>query len=313
MPQPHTTFAEKVRSVGAGYEHALPRLRVLEVNVSYRCNMSCSHCHHSCSPHRNELMSADVLNQLLAAANELEPEIIDLTGGAPELHPLIEHFISALAEAGHLVQVRTNLTSLLEAPARRLPAFFAEHGVKLLASLPAPSREVTRYQRGDDAFAASVKALRILAENGYGTGKLSLDLVHNPEGPHLPPPEADLTTQYRERLEPLGVQFGRVLAMTNMPIGRFRQQLVRTNRLGSYMEELRDAFNPQTLPRLPCREQIEVAWDGSVWDCDFNLARGLRTVAGGPRTVAEAHHAGPGRHIAFAEHCWGCTAGAGSS
>lgn len=299
--------------MGAGYDRALPRLRTIEVNLSYRCNMSCSHCHHSCSPHRSESMNADVFEQLLAAANELNPEIIDLTGGAPEMHPLIERFISALTGAGHRVQVRTNLTSLLEAPERRLPSFFAEHKVKLLASLPAPGEEQTSRQRGDGVFARSVEALRLLAEVGYGSSDLSLDLVHNPDGPRLPRSEADLTTHYRKRLEPLGVRFGRVLAMTNMPVGRFRRHLVQERRLGSYMEELRAAFNPETLPHLPCREQIEIAWDGSLWDCDFNLARGLPTIAAGPRTVAEAHRTGPGRRIAFADHCWGCAAGAGSS
>jgi radical SAM/Cys-rich protein len=309
----HRTFAATVRSFGADYDHALPRLSLLEVNVSCRCNMRCSHCQHSCSPDREELMSADVFERVLAGANELHPETVDLTGGAPELHPLIERFISALVEAGHPVQLRTNLTSLLEAPARHLPGFFAEHGVRLLASLPAPAEESTSHQRGAGAFEASVEALRRLAGAGYGSDGLQLDLVHNPDGPHLPRPEAELTAQYREELEPLGVRFGRVLTMTNMPLGRFRRHLVAGGRLEGYLQELRDAFNPETLPHLPCRKQIEVAWDGSIWDCDFNLACSLPLLPGGPRTLADIAAQGPGRRIAFGEHCWGCAAGAGSS
>lgn len=313
MEPRHRTFAAAVRAPDAGYDRALPRLALLEINVSYRCNMSCAHCQHSCSPHRTELMSAPVFEQVLAAAHELRPDIVDLTGGAPELHPLIEQFVSALVGAGHTVQLRTNLTSLLEVSTRHLPRFFAEHGVRLLASLPAPAEEPTPRQRGAGAFTASIEALRRLAEAGYGSDALSLDLVHNPDGPLLPRPEAELTARYREQLEPLGVRFGRVLAMTNMPVGRFRQLLEADGRLRPYVQELRDAFNPLTLPRLPCREQIEVAWDGSIWDCDFNLACKLPLLPGGPTSLADLGTKAPGRRIAFGEHCWGCAAGAGSS
>jgi radical SAM/Cys-rich protein len=310
-----TEFEQRVAAADPSALRALD-VRVLEVNLGRRCDLACFHCHQGSSPDAAEVMPADVIDGVLALAVSLKPELVDLTGGAPELHPDIRHVVGDLAEACPTVQLRTNLVALLEPGSEDLPALFARHGVRLLASLPSAEEAGVSRQRGARTFGASLEALRGLNSLGYGAGEgLSLDIVTNPAEPVLQTVDAVAEAAFRDRLASLGVRFDRLLSVTNTPVGRYREHLEHEGTLASYEATLRDAFNLATLPHLSCRHQIEVAWDGSVWDCDYNLGARVTPVAGVPRDVRELLVEGIARdrRIAFGAHCFACTAGAGSS
>jgi radical SAM/Cys-rich protein len=308
-------FDERLRDCGAGALTA-GRLDVLQVNLGLRCNQTCAHCHLGASPSRSELMPPRVLRAALRAAGAARPQVVDLTGGAPELHPDIRGFVGALTAAGHPVQVRTNLTALLEPACAGLPAFFREHGVRLVGSMPCYLEENVDRQRGAGVYRRSVEALRLLNTTGYGIApELALDLVYNPGGVGLPPGQAGLESDYRRELRARhGVEFTRLLTIANLPLGRFGDALRRDGHAGAYLELLKRSFNPCTVPHLMCRSQVEVAWDGRLYDCDFNLALGLPVGHGAPDDVERFDAALlAGRHIVTGAHCFGCTAGAGSS
>ena len=291
-------------------------VEVLQVNVGLRCNQACAHCHLGASPARTEVMSASVMDDVLRAAAAARPRLVDITGGAPELHPELRPFVAALTRAGHRVQLRTNLTVLLESGCADLPAFFRDQGVRLVGSLPCYLEENVDRQRGRGVFHRSVSALRRLNDCGYGTSpELPLDLVYNPGGTGLPPGQAALEEEYRRQLRAReGIEFSHLLTITNLPLGRFEDQIVRDGRAAGYLDLLRVSFNPLTVPDLMCRSQVEVGWDGRLHDCDFNLALGL---AVGCETSAHVSRFDPaalaGRRIVTGSHCLGCTAGAGSS
>jgi radical SAM/Cys-rich protein len=290
-------------------------LTLVELNIGLRCNMECAHCHQSCSPRRTEEMTDDVLVAALAAIRRLGPRLIDVTGGAPELHPHIHEYLSVLARTGVPVQVRTNLTVLLEPGLEGLPGFFVETGVRLLASLPGLDADAVDGQRGGGAFAASIEALRRLNAVGYGCGRgLSLDIAYNPTDCDLPGDATDLEARFRTELGlRFGVSFDRLLVSTNVPVGRFRAHLRATSAEADYLDALRCAFNPEAVPLLSCRDQVVIAWDGSLWDCDYNLGARLRPAPGVPRRVEELDGSVAERRIAFGPHCFACTAGPGSS
>ncbi len=256
------------------------------------------------------------MEAVLETARNIGCGLVDLTGGAPELNPFFRKFVKSLSEAGLRVQVRTNLTILLEPGMKELPAFLRDHNVQLVASLPCYLEENVCVQRGERVYARSIEALRRLNKAGYGRDEgLTINLVYNPVGAFLPPQQSVLEEDYRRELQTrFGLEFNRLLTITNMPLGRFRNKLRLENREQEYLNLLRVAFNPETLESLMCRHQISVGWDGTLYDCDFNLALGYSVNHGAPNHIRSFKpELLAGRRIVTAEHCFGCTAGAGSS
>jgi len=289
---------------------------ILQINLGRHCNLSCRHCHLECSPQRREQMTQTVMEGILAAIGGRTFERIDITGGSPELHPHFQPFLEELCAKGHPVQVRTNLTNLAEPPLSDLIPFFRGLRVSLVGSLPCYEKENVDLQRGPGVHEKSIAALRLLNCAGYGIKDgLPLNLVYNPGGAFLPPPQTELEGVYREELgKRFGVGFSRLLVLTNMPIGRFGRQLKKEGEADAYLQLLKDAFNPATLAGLMCLHQISVDWDGRLYDCDFNLALRMPVNHGSPNTLAAMTFDRLARRsIVTGKHCFGCTAGAGSS
>jgi len=305
------------RLAGHGGRLSRHRLEVLQANVGRLCNQTCRHCHVNAGPTRTELMSEDVADHCIRLMDEVASiHTLDITGGAPELSPVFRRLALAGRARGKRVIDRCNLTVLMEPGQEDLAAFLRGNGIDIIASLPCYTAENTDRQRGDGVFAKSIAALRLLNGVGYGVDPAAprLDLVYNPGGPGLPPPQAQLEADYRERLRAdFGVAFTGLLTITNMPIGRFRSDLHRQGRLDAYLDKLDAAFNPATLAGLMCRSYLSVDHEGWLYDCDFNQMLDLG-IAGTRRHIADL---APGDYarlaIATAEHCLGCTAGAGSS
>lgn len=306
-------FAARVRAA-LGADLRAAGVDTVQVNVGLRCNLACRHCHVESSPRRTEAMDEPTFRAVLDAADRLRARTLDLTGGEPELHPCFRSFVDAARARGLAVIVRTNLVVLLDPGREDLPEWLAERRVRLIASLPCYLPENVNRQRGSGVHARSLEALRRLNAVGYGVRPdLPLDLVYNPLGPALPPPEAELEAAYRTVLErEAGVRFHRLRALANMPIGRFARDLARQGALADYEARLRTAFNPATLEHLMCRRQVSVRWDGTLYDCDFNLALGLGAGAGRMR-VEDLGADFARRRVRTGPHCFGCTAGAGSS
>jgi len=314
------SFDASLRASGAG---PLRRGRVttLQVNVGKLCNMACHHCHVEAGPKRTEMMSSEVaarIIQLLVRNPGIE--VVDLTGGAPELNPSFRWLVAEARRLGRRVIDRCNLTVLFEPGMEDLARFLAEHQVEVVASLPCYQRENVEKQRGKGAFDKSIEALRLLNRLGYGRAGsgLVLDLVYNPVGPSLPPVQAGLEAAYKRELGQLfGIEFSHLLTITNMPIKRFAHLLERTGQHEAYMSLLVNHFNAATVPGLMCRSLVSVGWDGRLYDCDFNqmLEIPLGCGTGMPRTVwtLDSVEALEGARVATADHCYGCTAGAGSS
>jgi radical SAM/Cys-rich protein len=262
------------------------------------------------------MMAWPVMEDVLKVAAAVKPALVDITGGAPELNPDLRRLIEALTSASHPVQVRTNLTALLEPGMEDLPGFFKKHRVHLVGSMPCYMEENVCAQRGEGIYDRSVAAMKKLNKAGYGIDpELQLSLVYNPGGPFLPPCQTELEEEFRQELgNRFGIRFTDLIAIANMPIGRFRDALERSGELADYVNLLKDSFNPDTLKSLMCRHQVNISWDGTLYDCDFNLALGLSVDHGAPDRVEEFDPAGhASRRIVTGEHCFGCTAGAGSS
>ncbi len=288
----------------------------LQVNLGRTCNLTCSHCHLECSPLRNEQMSEAVMTDLLSLTREIPFHLIDITGGAPELHPRFRSFLEALASQGCSVQVRTNLTTLPEPSLREIVPLLRACRVALVGSLPCYLEENVAAQRGEGVYQRAIAAIRLLNENGYGIDQgPALTLVYNPGDAFLPPSQQELEGTYREELRSrFGLSFTRLIVLTNMPLGRFRRRLEAEGELEGYLKTLREAFNPSTLPHLMCRHQISVDWDGTLYDCDFNLALGRAVNHGAPQRVTTFDRGLLGKRLITTDlHCFGCTAGAGSS
>ena len=291
-------------------------IETLQLNLGLKCNQECLHCHLECSPERREMMEWPVMERILEAVDASQCRLIDLTGGAPELNPHFRRLIVSVKEKDCRVKVRTNLTVLLETGMDDLPSFFKEHGVEIVASLPCYTDENVCAQRGPGVYQKSVEAIQRLNVLGYGTEpSLPLGLVYNPGGDFLPSPQLALEDDYRRELaERFGIGFTYLVTITNMPIGRFRKMLAGSQRLDSYLDLLKGSYNPATVPGLMCRRQVSIGWDGSLYDCDFNLALGLTVNHGAPNHIREFALDGlNSRRIVTGEHCFGCTAGAGSS
>ena len=295
--------------------HSL-RIETLQVNLGLQCNQQCSHCHLEASPQRREEMGWPIMQLVLKATKSVHCQLVDLTGGSPELNPNFRRFVAALRQEDHSVQVRTNLTVLLEKGMEELPEFLRNHQVQLVASLPCYLEENVRAQRGEGVYAKSIEAIKRLNALGYGTGSgLPLNLVYNPGGPFLPSSQSALEEDYRRELhQRFGITFTHLLTITNMPLGRFRMELIRQNQERNYLDLLRKSFNPQTVNGLMCRHQISVGWDGTLYDCDFNLALGLPVNHGAPDHIRSFKPEDLNmRRVVTGEHCFTCTAGSGSS
>jgi len=307
-------FEKRISKITGGGLHS-HQIEILQVNLGLRCNQQCHHCHLNASPYRTEMMEWSVMELILQAANS-GSRLIDLTGGAPELNPNFCRFIEALRKKDHPVQVRTNLTVLLEPGMDKIPEFFREHNIRLVASLPCYLEENVSAQRGKGVYEKSIAAIRQLNTLGYGKDPdLPLSLVYNPGGPFLPPSQSALEGDYRRQLgERFGISFTQLLTITNMPLGRFRAHLSHLGQASNYLTLLQKSFNPDTLSELMCRHQISIGWDGTLYDCDFNLALGLPVNHGAPDHIRSFRIEDLfKRRIVTGDHCFGCTAGAGSS
>ena len=288
----------------------------IQVNIGLKCNLECAHCHVVSSPRRTEAMDWATMEHVIAAAVKARAKLVDITGGAPEMHPHFRRFVAALREKRLPVMVRTNLTILLERGFETLPEFFREHEVELCASLPCYLEENVDSQRGAGVYEKSIQALRALNGRGYGIDpRLPLNLVYNPVDATLPPNSLELEADYKRELRTrFGIEFSRLLTIANMPIGQFRRDLLREKKLEAYNQLLQDSFNPETLDGLMCRHQIHVGWDGRLYDCDFNYALKLPVGEAFPRHIKEfSSDLLMNRAIETAFHCFGCTAGSGSS
>ena len=294
------------------------RLDTLQVNLGYRCNQSCSHCHVNAGPSRTEMMDPSTIALVPAVLRARGLTTLDLTGGAPELHPGFQDLVRQARGLGVTVIDRCNLTILSEPGQEDLAAFLARQGVKVVASLPCYLADNVDRQRGEGVFERSLAGLRQLNTLGYGDpgSGLELDLVYNPQGPSLPPPQAALEADYRRELaERYGLRFNRLFTITNMPIQRFAAVLRQQGRLDDYTMLLRQHHNPANLAQVMCRSTVSVDWHGFLYDCDFNQMLGLPVGGGQPRAHLRQllDQALEGEPIAVADHCFGCTAGAGSS
>jgi radical SAM/Cys-rich protein len=315
------SFARALQAHGLG-TLARGRVTTLQVNVGRLCNLACHHCHVEAGPKRTEALSAQVadrLLELLAASPGIA--VLDLTGGAPEMNPEFRRLVTGARASGRRVIDRCNL-SILEQPGYAdLAAFLAAEQVEIVASLPCYTEGNVDQQRGRGTFDESIAALRRLNALGYGSpgSALRLDLVYNPLGPSLPPSQQALELDYKRELgERFGIEFHRLIAITNMPIRRFAEQLARLGKTASYQALLVHSFNPATVDGLMCRSQVSVHWTGDLYDCDFNLMLDLPLPADRPqgrRTIWDLERLDEldGGRIATAGHCFGCTAGAGSS
>jgi len=294
------------------------RLETLQVNLGYRCNQACLHCHVNAGPTRKEQMADETIGQVIAFMDASGVASLDLTGGAPELNPGFRRLVQAGRARGVHVMDRCNLT-VLELPEHAdLPEFLAQHEVEIVASLPCYLEKNVDSQRGEGVFAASVRVLKRLNALGYGQpdGALRLNLVYNPLGPSLPPPQGALEADYRRELgSRYGIVFTRLLALANMPIQRFGSTLVSRGGFTKYMRLLKAAHRDENLAGVMCRSLISVDWRGYVYDCDFNQMLDLPLGAGSrTRTHVSELRAGdlPAQPIRVADHCYGCTAGQGS-
>ncbi len=315
LPSPDLSFSSSCRRI-LGHDLRAISINTLQVNIGLKCNLACHHCHLESSPARDEQMDWATMESVLAAAKALEVKTLDLTGGSPEINPHFKRLVGEVRKQGHSILVRTNLSILEEKGFEDMPEFFREHQVGLVASLPCYLEENVDRQRGLGTYQANIAALLRLNSFGYGISEtLSLELVYNPAGPTLPPDPRDLEMAYRKELEErFGIRFTRLLTLTNLPIGRFIEKLDRDDEAKTYRSLLRGAFNPETLEGLMCRHHLHVGWDGTLSDCDFNHALRIPLEGDLPNHIAGCDPALlHQRPIATDDHCFGCTAGRGSS
>jgi radical SAM/Cys-rich protein len=293
----------------------------LQVNLGYRCNQSCLHCHVNAGPNRTEQMDGDTVDLVLEVARARRIATLDLTGGAPELNEHFRRLVSSARALGATVIDRCNLTILEEPGHEDLADFLCRERVQVVASLPCYAQANVDRQRGDGVFDKSIRALQRLNELGYGAdgSGLTLNLVYNPQGPSLPPPQVELEQDYKRRLaENFGVRFNQLLTITNQPIARFGSTGISKGQFRDYMALLRSAHRPENLPGVMCRSLVSVDWQGSLHDCDFNQMLGMPLRADGRRGAALHLRDLLARDladnpIAVAAHCYACTAGQGSS
>ena len=298
-------------------------IETLQVNITKLCNQACTHCHVDASPFRKEQMSLESVDRCLEILSENNCiKNLDLTGGAPELNPHFDYFVKEARSLEKHVMVRHNLTVTLDGNPRTgeektyIPEFFAENRVEVISSLPYYSSYFTDKQRGKGVFEKSIESLKMLNREGYGGGELVLNLVYNPVGTYLPPDQKNLEADFKRQLKKdHGIRFDNLYTITNMPINRFENELRRDNMYDEYIEKLVNAFNPKAVDGIMCRNLISVSHDGKIYDCDFNqmLEMQARNGNGGLTIFNFDLHEAMKRKIRFGVHCFGCTAGAGSS
>ncbi len=298
---------------------ARKRVATLQINVGYKCNQTCVHCHVNAGPNRTEAMSRTVADEVLAFLRGSDVKTLDITGGAPELNPHFRYLVTAARTLGVRVMDRCNLTILDEPGHEDLAEFLAAHQVEIVASLPCYLEDNVDRQRGKGVFSRSIVALKKLNGLGYGKGDtaLVLNLVYNPQGPSLPPAQAPLEDAYRMHLQAeYGVEFNRLFTLANMPIARFGSMLISKGEFNAYMALLQASYRAENLEQVMCRTLLSVDWRGYVYDCDFNQMLELPARFDGKRRTRLADLVGKdlaGRPIVVADHCFGCTAGQGSS
>lgn len=294
----------------------------LQVNLGYRCNQTCQHCHVNAGPNRTEMMDEATIDLVIAVLKDRQLSTLDLTGGAPELHPQFRRLVSTARELGVRVIDRCNLTILFEPEQEDLAQFLANEGVDIAASMPCYSQKNVDQQRGDGVFDKSIAGLQKLNTFGYGD-QLPLNLVYNPVGASLPPNQETLEQDYKRELDHhFGIKFSQLFTLANMPIQRFGSTLISKGTFAGYMKLLKDNFNPSTIDGLMCRTTVSVDYQGYLYDCDFNQMLGMPIRKDGDDDgdgVVRAHLRDllgqdlNGKNIAIADHCYGCTAGQGSS
>ncbi|EMI45651.1 arsenosugar biosynthesis radical SAM (seleno)protein ArsS [Rhodopirellula sp. SWK7] len=292
-------------------------IEVLQINVGKVCNQTCSHCHVDAGPERRESMSRDVAQQVIDVLHRADIPTLDITGGAPEMNLDFRWLVEQAAGLGRRVIDRCNLTILTANGFKDLPEFLAEHGVEVVASLPCYLEENCDLQRGDGVFRRSIEDLKRLNSLGYGvpgSGRL-LSLVYNPIGPSLPPRQEELEATYRRELKArYDVEFSELHTITNLPISRFLDDLRQTGQFDEYMQTLVAQFNPMTVDGVMCRSMLSVDWQGKLFDCDFNQMLNIELAEGMPQSIGEFDASMlSGRPIMTGRHCFGCTAGCGSS
>jgi radical SAM/Cys-rich protein len=309
-------FAQTLATKSLSLRRARPE--ILQVNVGKLCNLTCVHCHVNAGPKRKEIMLRATIDRIIDWLAKTDIPIVDLTGGAPEMIPDFRYFIEqvkSLQAHRHIID-RCNLTILLERGHEDLVAFFAKNKVEIIASMPCYSAENVNAQRGEGVFEGSITALQLLNSLGYGIDPdLPLHLVYNPVGAFLAPSQAELETDYKRELKQhFGIVFNNLYTLTNLPIGRFASYLRHNNKLDEYMELLIQAFNPATIDGLMCRNTISVGWRGEVYDCDFNQQLGMHWDNRKPFFLWDVDpNKIDNRDIMTGNHCFGCTAGAGST
>jgi radical SAM/Cys-rich protein len=312
-------FAEKLGAHSLALRRARPE--ILQVNVGKLCNLTCMHCHVNAGPKRKEIMTRVTIDRVINWLARTDIPTVDLTGGAPEMIPDFRYFIDRvkkLRPARHVID-RCNLTILLESGYEDLAELLAAKKIEIIASMPCYSAENVNAQRGEGVFEGSITALKSLNSLGYGINpELPLHLVYNPVGAFLSPLQDALEADYKRELKKhFGIVFNKLYALTNLPIGRFASYLRHNNKLDEYMELLISAFNPATIDGLMCRNTISVGWRGEVYDCDFNQQLGMQWTSNGGRKPLFLWDIDPDlledREIMTGDHCFGCTAGAGSS
>jgi len=294
------------------------KLETLQVNLGYLCNQSCLHCHVNAGPKRKEVMQQETIEDILRFLRDHKIKKLDLTGGAPELNPYFRYLVSEAHSMDVHIIDRCNLTVLHEKGQEDTADFLAQHQVEVVASLPCYLEDNVNSQRGDGVFKTSVAAIKLLNLNGYGLegSGLELNLMYNPVGAHLPPAQYQLELDYKRELgQHYGIKFNHLYTLTNMPIKRFGSTLISKGEFNNYMQLLKEAYQPANLQTVMCRDLISVDWKGYVYDCDFNQMLDLPlTTAGQKMHLSKVKYNDlQGRDIIVADHCYGCTAGQGSS
>ncbi len=312
----HDLFRDKLKDIGL-FPLKATGVDILQLNIGKMCNQVCKHCHVDAGPDRKEIMTRETMEHCLEVVQGSAVTTVDLTGGAPEMNPNFRWLVTEITKAGKKVMVRCNLTIILANPKYNdLPEFFKENNVEVVSSLPYYTALRTDNQRGDGVFGKSIKALQMLNAVGYGIdNNLILNLVYNPSGAFLPADQSALEKDFKKELKnKYGISFNNLFAITNLPVSRFLEYLVRSGNFEAYMEKLITSFNPAAALNVMCRNTLSVGWDGLLYDCDFNQMLDLKINNNLPQHIKdfnmESLH---NRDIVINQHCFGCTAGAGSS